>query len=84
MLSLNHVPHAELQSPLDAFAAKHCPKLGSGKSHGSSEGREGIPEIEFEIDEEERWNQHDNTSPLSALMKRQFPHKGVSERRLFE
>ena len=91
MLSLNHVAHAELQSPLDAFAAKHCPmrsrssaESASTKSRSGGDGREGIPEVEFDLDEEHHRGKHDNTSPLSALMKRQFPQKGASERRLFE
>jgi len=91
MLSLNHVSHAELQSPLDAFAAKHCPmrsrssaESASTKSRSGGDGREGIPEVEFDLDEEHHRGNYDNTSPLSALIKRQFPQKGASERRLFE
>ena len=86
MLSLNHAPNNDLQSPLDAFAAKHCPMRSrkSTEGHSRRDSAEGIPEVDFDLDGDYPCSSQDNTSPLSTLMKRQFPQKGASERRLFE
>lgn len=67
LMSVRDQQWEELQSPLDAFANKHCPRKGAdGGSH---------PSIVHEAEGEDSpsWHRPANSSPLAALLRREFP-----------
>ena len=73
LLSLNAGGWEELQSPLDAFAAQHCPhvQVSSEQINGADlcRDRSLLP---------------GNASPLAALLKREFPRPDAVPRPVFD
>lgn len=88
LVSLKGGQWEDLQSPLDAFARKHCPNRNS--RHTSSSVASGdVSRLVIDTDDEAcsspSWDRSSNHSPLAALLRREFPGgKPPSERRLFE
>ena len=96
LISLKGGQWEDLQSPLDAFARKHCPNRSKHTSSSVVSG--DVSRLVIEADEEAcaspSWDRSSNHSPLAALLRREFPVGGGGrpgnaaesrpERRLFE
>ena len=97
LVSLKGGQWDELQSPLDAFAHKHCPvrsrhtssSVATGNSDGSNP-RAGLPRFSIDTDDDlgpvsPSWDRASNHSPLAALLRREFPsQEGAKPNRLFD
>lgn len=80
LMSLKGHGWEDLQSPLDAFAQKHCPTRSSRHTSSSAASvgshlSDGRQLIEADGEDSPAWDRPGNSSPLAALLRREFPQQ---------